>query len=233
MAGAGKLVVVATPIGNLGDLSSRACETLSAADFWIVEDTRQSAKLRAHLGIKKRMVSMHEHTQEAAIRRYADEIASGTTAALVTDGGCPVVSDPGAFLVDLCHEKGIEVDAVPGPSAVTTALMVSGFFAQRFVFLGFAPRKPGDISRLFEPYSDSTVTLVLFESALRAEKLLEAAFRALGPRRYAICRELTKAHQQVYRGRLPSIPNDSEAPRKGEWTLAIEGRRGSREPDSS
>jgi 16S rRNA (cytidine1402-2'-O)-methyltransferase len=119
----------------------------------------------------------------------------------------------------------VDVDAAPGPSSVTTALMLSGFFAQRFVFLGFLPRRAGDILKELRRFSDATETLVLFESPLRADKTLGLLFDALGPRRYAICREMTKAHQQVYRDRLPSVPDEVRVPRKGEWTLVVEGKR--------
>jgi len=219
------LVLVATPIGNLGDLSPRAIQALSNADFWIVEDTRVSGKLQSHLGLSKPMRVFNEHTPIETLTKYLEQIKSGQTAALLTDGGTPAISDPGAILTDLCHQQGINVEAIPGPSAVTTALMLSGFFAQRFCFLGFLGRKPGDIRRELAPFADSPLTLVLFESPFRVKKLVETATSALGPRRYAITRELTKIHQQVWRGMLPALPDDATLPRKGEITLVIEGRR--------
>jgi len=225
MASRGKLLVVATPIGNLGDLSARAASALSESDFWIVEDTRQSAKLQSHLGIRKPMRILNEHSTFAQIAQLEQEIAEDKTAVLITDGGSPAISDPGAILVDRCHDCGIEVDAIPGPSAVTNALMLSGFFAQRFAFLGFLPRKPTDMKKELAPFADSPLTLVLFESPFRAEKTLEIAAEVLGKRRYAVCREMTKAHQQVFRGRLPDTPGEAEVPRKGEWTIVVEGRR--------
>lgn len=221
----GKLTLVATPIGNLGDLSPRAVAALSEAEEWIVEDTRVSGKLQAHLRLRKPMAVLNDHTSEAKVESMASALAQGRQVALLADAGCPGISDPGAHLADLCHELGVEVEAIPGPSAVTTALMLSGFYAQRFAFVGYLPRKPGALKRELEPFADSTITLVLFESALRADKLLGAASVALGPRRYAIARELTKAHQQVYRASLPEVPPAAEVPRKGEWTLVIEGKR--------
>ncbi len=221
----GKLVLVATPIGNLGDLSPRAADALRGADLWIVEDTRQSAKLQRLLELRIPMSLLNDHTPESRIRELARQIASGKQAVQLTDGGCPGISDPGSALADLCHELGAEVDAIPGPSAVTAALMLSGFFAQRFAFLGFLPRKPGAARKELERYRESPLTLVLFESALRTDKLLGVLFEALGDRRYALCREISKAHQQVFRARLPSSPVAGQVPRKGEVTIVVEGLR--------
>ena len=223
--GRGKLTLIATPIGNLSDLSPRAVESLGAAEFWIVEDSRISGKLASHLGLKKPMRVLNDHTSHSQVEKYLEELKKGAHAALLTDGGAPAISDPGAILTDLCHEAGVQLEGIPGPSAVVTALMLSGFFAQRFAFLGFLGRKPGSIRGELAAFSDSPLTLVLFESPHRIEVLLKAAHEALGTRRYAICRELTKMHEQVYRGVLPNIPTESEVPRKGEITLVIEGRR--------
>ena len=219
------LILVATPIGNLGDLSPRAEAALRKAKLWIVEDTRVSGKLQAHLGIKKPMRVLNDHTPEERLASYIDAIEVGENVALLSDAGTPGISDPGARLVDLCLEAGLEVDAIPGPSAVTDALMLSGFFAQRFAFLGYLPRKPGEQKAILEPFRESPLTLVLFESPFRTEKLLAAMFEALGTRRYAICREMTKAHQQAYRNRLPNKPSSAEVPPKGEFTLVVEGKR--------
>jgi 16S rRNA (cytidine1402-2'-O)-methyltransferase len=152
-------------------------------------------------------------------------MAGGASAALLTDAGTPVVSDPGTELIDACVERGIEVDAIPGPSAVTTALALSGFYGQRWAFLGYPPRKPGPVKELLAPYGDSPMTLVLFESPHRVGKLLAVCADVLGERRYAVCRELTKAHQQVWRSRLPQVPSEADVPQKGEVTLVVEGRR--------
>lgn len=174
------------------------------------------------------MKVLNDHTGANAIDRYVQEIEAGASVALITDGGSPVVSDPGSLLCDACHEAEIPVDAIPGPSAVTTALMLSGFFAQRFAFLGFLGRKAGAIRGELEPFKDSPLTLVLFESPFRFEALLKTAHEALGPRRYAICREMTKMHEQVFRAQLPTIPNEQAVPRKGEVTIVIEGVRRAR-----
>lgn len=218
------LTLVATPIGNLGDLSPRAAAALEASEVWFVEDSRVSARLAAHLGLKRPMRLVTDHTDDATLLRYVSEL-SRARGALVTDGGAPGISDPGARLCDLCYEAGLTVDAVPGPSAVVDAIMLSGFYAQRFAFLGFLGRRPGSIASELSPYVESPLTLVLFESPHRFRALLKAASDVLGARRYAICRELTKLHQQVYRSVLPHVPNEAQVPAKGEVTLVIEGLR--------
>lgn len=226
------LTLVATPIGNLGDLSPRAAEALAKAKVWLVEDSRVSGKLQAHLNLKIPMRVLNEHTSDAQIEKYADELESGTEICLLTDGGSPTVSDPGARIADLCLERGIELDAIPGPSAVTQALCLSGFFAQRFAFLGFLGRKPGDIRRELGEFADSPYTLVLFESPHRFLKTLALAHEVLGERRYAICREMTKAFQQVHRAQLPNLPSEKEVPAKGEFTLVLEGKRRRKNTDN-
>jgi 16S rRNA (cytidine1402-2'-O)-methyltransferase len=227
----GRLTLVATPIGNLSDLSPRAIEALGAAQFWIVEDSRISGKLASYLELKKPMRVMNDHTAQVQIERLAKEIENGAHAALITDGGAPAVSDPGAILSDLCHQSGVSVQGVPGPSAPILALMLSGFFAQRFAFLGFLGRKAGAIRGELAAFADSPLTLVLFESPHRIDTLISAAHDALGPRRYAICRELTKMHEQVHRDVLPNMPDEQKLPRKGEITVVIEGRRRTLAPD--
>lgn len=220
-----RLVLVATPIGNLADLSHRAEESLRSADFWIVEDSRVSAKLASHLGLSKPMRVLNEHTPPAKIEQLVAEVAKADTVALLTDGGTPVISDPGAILTDRLHEEGVEIDCAPGPSAVTTALALSGFFGQRFAFLGFSGRKAGDIRALLAPYADSSMTIIAFESPFRFVKYLEVAAEVLGDRRFAVCRELTKMHQQVVRGNLNNLAILRDVPQKGEVTLVIEGKR--------
>jgi 16S rRNA (cytidine1402-2'-O)-methyltransferase len=218
-------VLAAGPIGNLGDLSPRVREALEAASFWIVEDTRVSGRLMQEIGVKKPMTVLNEDTPPHKVEALVEMIKAEGPAALVTDAGSPAVSDPGSELVDLCAAEGLEIDAIPGPSAVTAALALAGFFAQRFSFLGFLPRKPGPAKKIIEPYVDSTATLVLFESPHRIDKTLAVCAEALGPRRCAICREITKLHQQVVRCRLDELPTEAEMVRKGEFTIVIEGFR--------
>ncbi len=174
------------------------------------------------------MFVLNEHTTESRLEVYADRLAQGGHWSVMSDAGTPGISDPGAALVDACVARGIVIDAIPGPSSVTTALSLSGFFAQRFAFLGYLSRKPGDIRRELEPYIDSPYTLVLFESPHRIDKLMELLREMLGFRRVAICRELTKIHQQVWRCDLSSLPEIGEMPRLGEFTIVVEGRRKSR-----
>lgn len=221
----GSLTLVATPIGNLGDLSPRAERTLREASLWIVEDTRVSGKLQAHLGIHKPMRVLNEHTSEAKVKEYLAAIEEGVNAVLLTDGGAPGISDPGASLADQCYERGVAVHAISGPSAVVNALMLSGFYAQRFTFLGFLPRKEAAIRSELAPFRESSMTLVLFEAPYRVEKMLRSCAEELPKRRYAICREMTKVHEQCWRGRFPEIPSEAEVPRKGEFTIVVEGLR--------
>lgn len=223
--GPGRLFVVAGPIGNLSDLSPRAKETLSAVDLILAEDTRVTGKLLAHLGLKCPMGTLNDHSSAAKIEGFCRQVAEGASIALLSDAGTPTISDPGTQLVDLCLESGLTVTPIPGPSAVATALSASGFFAQRFAFLGFLPRKPGPAAKVLEPFADSTMTLVLFESPHRFEKTLALASRVLGSRRYVVARELSKMNEQVYRNILPNLPAESEVPAKGEFTLVIEGCR--------
>ncbi len=228
----GRLVLVATPIGNLSDLTPRAAAALKEADRWIVEDTRVSGKLLSVLGVKKPMRVLNDHSSQFQIEKLFAEVASGGMTALLTDGGTPAISDPGSQITDLAHEAGIEVDALPGASAVTTALMLSGFFAQRFAFLGFLPRKPGAIRAEFEPFADSAYTLVLFESPHRVEVTLNLAAEALGSRRFAACREMTKLHQEVKRGSLSNLEFSKPFATKGEYCLVIEGKRRGKRTES-
>lgn len=218
------LTLVAGPIGNLGDLTERARIALAESPVWFVEDSRVSGKLAAHLGVRPRMIVVNEHARDARLEECLAEIEANPCV-LVTDAGSPGISDPGAKLVDLCHEAGLPVDALPGPSAVTLSLTLSGFFAQQYAFLGFLGRKPGQIREALAPFQESTMTLVLFESPFRYRKLLEAVHDILGSRRFAICRELTKMHQQIWRGTLPDLPGQQQVPEKGEFTIVIEGWR--------
>ena len=157
---------------------------------------------------------LNDHTPDGKVAQYAEEVAGGVVAAILTDAGTPVVSDPGAELVQECLALGVEVDAVPGPSAVTTALSLSGFYAQRYAFLGYPPRKPGPIKELLAPYADSSLTLVLFESPHRVGKLLAICSEVLGERRYAICRELTKVRSASLEGSLARRSRREAGPAK-------------------
>lgn len=197
---------------------------MAAADVVAAEDTRVASRLLSAVGLpKKSVVRLDEHAGPSAIRRVVERAAEGETVAYVTDAGVPGISDPGADLVQAAVAVGLAVECVPGPSAVTTALALSGFYAQQYVFLGYPPRRPGRLRAALEPFSDSTMTLVLFESPHRVAGTLQAAADVLGSRRFAVCREMTKAFEEVIRGQLGEA--EAVGPLKGEVTVVIEGRR--------
>jgi 16S rRNA (cytidine1402-2'-O)-methyltransferase len=220
----GRLFLVGTPIGNLGDLTERARDTLAAADLVAAEDTRRTGKLLAHLGIEARMVSLFEGNERERTEQLLDELRGGARVALVSDAGMPGVSDPGFPLVRACAEEGIDVTVVPGPSAVTAALAISGLPTDRWVFEGFLPRRAGDRrTRLRELASDPR-TVVLFESPRRLVATLREALEELGDRGVAVARELTKLHEEVLRGRVSEVLSalgDTEP--KGEVVVVLEG----------
>jgi 16S rRNA (cytidine1402-2'-O)-methyltransferase len=197
---------------------------LAEADVLACEDTSVGARLLAANGIRRSIARLDEHAPESKLKSIVAEAAGGKSVAYFSDAGTPGVSDPGPALVDLAYEAGVEVDAIPGPSAVFTAVMLSGFYAQKLVFLGFLARKPGAIASELGPYAESTTTLVFFEAPTRLLKTLEIALKTLGDRRVALCREMTKAHQEVIRGRLSELVS-TERTFKGECTVVLEGKR--------
>lgn len=197
---------------------------MTNADILACEDTSVGARLLAAKGFQRSIQRLDEHAPLSKIQSLLDDVESGRTLAYFSDAGTPGVSDPGAALVNAAYLRGIVVDAIPGPSAVMTALALSGFFAQRFVFLGFLPRRAGAMSAEFAPYAESTSTIVYFEAATRLRKSLEAALKSLGERRVAVCREMTKSHQEVVRSALSELAAEERA-FKGECTIVIEGMR--------
>jgi 16S rRNA (cytidine1402-2'-O)-methyltransferase len=221
----GRLVVCATPIGNLGDASPRLATALAEADLVACEDTRQTRKLLAHLGVRARLLSYHDANESARAARLVDEIAGGARVALVSDAGMPAVSDPGHDLIGACLERGLEVEVVPGPSAVLAALVVSGLPADRFCFEGFPPRKPGARARVLAELAGERRTMVFFEAPHRVLATLDAMAAAFGPkRRCAVARELTKLHEQVLRGTLSEVRERlAEQGERGEFTLVVAG----------
>ena len=221
----GKLYLVATPIGNLGDLSPRAAETLAAADFVAAEDTRVSLKLLNHFNIKKPLVSYHEHNQAAAGPAILNRLLSGETCALVTDAGTPAVSDPGEGLVALCAENGVEVLAIPGCCAAVSALAVSGLPTGRFVFEGFLPVNRGERRERLAKLAGEERTMILYEAPHRLRATLADLAEALGDRRIALCRELTKLHEETRRTTLSeALARYTENDPKGEFVLVLAGR---------
>jgi len=222
---AGVLHVVATPIGNLGDLSERARETLASADLVLAEDTRRTGKLLASVGVEARMRSMFEGNERRRTEEVLAALRDGQTVALVSDGGTPLVSDPGYPLVRACIDEGIEVRVVPGPSAAIAALVVSGFPTDRFVFEGFLPRTAGDRRARLAALTDEPRTVVLYESPRRLATLLGELAAIDADRRVAVCRELTKLHEEVRRGSVAELRAKlGEVPVKGEVVVVLEGR---------
>jgi 16S rRNA (cytidine1402-2'-O)-methyltransferase len=221
----GKLVVCGTPIGNLEDASPRLARVLAEADLVACEDTRQTRKLLTHLGVKTRMTSYHDVDERDRAQELADRVAAGLRLALVTDAGMPGVSDPGYHLVAACLERGVQVEVVPGPSAVLAALVVSGLPTDRFCFEGFPPRRVGARDRRLAELAAEPRTMVFFEAPHRALATLAAMAAAFGgDRPCAVVRELTKVHEEVLRGSLAEVAERLAAngPR-GELTLVVGG----------
>ena len=222
----GILYVVGTPIGNLGDMSPRAVETLENVDFIAAEDTRVTLKLLNHFGIKKPMVSYFEHNKHQRGEIICRRILSGENCAIVTDAGMPCISDPGELLVKQCEEYGIEVKAVPGPSAVISALAISGLPTGRFTFEGFLSVNKKSRMEHLESVKNETRTMIYYEAPHKLNATLRDMLGAFGNRSIAIVRELTKIHEEVIRTTLEqAVERYSEAPLKGEIVLVIDGAK--------
>ena len=223
--GRGKLVVVGTPIGNLEDLSPRAARVLASADAIFCEDTRVTAKLAARFGLAAPRISCPAPREESRVGELLARLGRGETVALVSDAGMPVLSDPGEQLVEAASGAGFAVEVVPGPSAATAALAVSGLPAVPHFFLGFLPSRPGERRRALERLRDREETLVWFESPHRLPESLADAARVLGPRRACVARELTKFHEEALRGTLPGLAEAfrSRESIRGEVTVVVEG----------
>jgi 16S rRNA (cytidine1402-2'-O)-methyltransferase len=220
----GHLYVVGTPIGNLADLSDRARQTLGSVDLVAAEDTRRTGRLLAHLGVRVRMLSLFEGNERQRIDELLDRLREGERVALVSDAGMPAVSDPGFRLLRAAVDAGVQISVVPGPSAVTAALVVSGLPTDRWVFEGFLPRRPSERRERLRALAHDPRTVVLFESPLRVITLLRDVLVELGDRRAAVARELTKLHEEVVRGRVSEVLAsllDSEP--RGELVVVIEG----------
>lgn len=222
----GKLYVVGTPIGNLSDFSPRAIETLESVDFIAAEDTRVTAKLLNRFEIKKPMISYFEHNRREKGQLIVDRIIAGENCAIVTDAGMPAISDPGEDLVDLCHENGIVVVSVPGPTAFATALAISGMNTGRFTFEGFLSMNRRSGREHLESIEHEKRTMVFYEAPHKLSNTLKDLFGTLGDRKIAIIRELTKIHEEVIRttlGKACELYGDSQI--KGEIVLVIDGEK--------
>lgn len=223
---AGILYVVGTPIGNLGDMSPRAVETLATVDFIAAEDTRVSLKLLNHFEIKKPLISYFEHNRKEKGELIVSRILDGESCALVTDAGMPAVSDPGEDLVALCHERGVTVNVVPGPSAFVAAIALSGLPVSRFTFEGFLSMNKTSRREHLDDIKDEKRTLVFYEAPHKLLATLKDFYKALGDRRIALVREITKIHEEVIRTTLSEAVDkyENESPR-GEFVLVIEGKQ--------
>ena len=221
----GKLYLVGTPIGNLGDFSPRAADALREADFIAAEDTRVTLKLLNHFGIRKPMVSYFEHNKYASGAKIFERILAGETCALVTDAGMPAISDPGEELVRLCAEGGVEVLTVPGPSALISALALSALPTGRFCFEGFLSTVNKSRLEHLESLRSERRTMIFYEAPHKLMRTLEDMKNTFGPeRRISLCRELTKLHEQTLRTDLAgAIEHFTQFPPKGEFVLVIEG----------
>ena len=222
---AGMLVLVPTPIGNLGDISQRCRETLEQADFIAAEDTRVSLKLLNHLGIKKPLVSYYEHNRIESGQRILERMLNGEVCALVSDAGSPAISDPGEDLVALCAANGIVVSAIPGPCAVITALSMSGLPTGRFCFEGFLSTNKKSRQDHLAALAAEQRTMIFYEAPHKLLNTLQDLAHAFGPdRRISLCRELTKLHEEVIRTTLQgALDYYQELAPRGEYVLVLEG----------
>ena len=221
----GTLYVVATPLGNLGDLSPRAADVLRRTGVVAAEDTRRTRGLLTHLGAEPALLSYHAHSGERRLETLLEMLEDGRDVALVSDAGTPVVSDPGTDLVSAARDRGIPVVPIPGPSAVATALSAAGLPADRYLFLGFLPRKGGERQRLLQRAATEEWSVVLFEAPPRLVALLGDLAAAAGPnRRAVVARELTKLYEELRAGTLADLVDYfSGVPPRGELTIVLEG----------
>ncbi len=216
------LYVVATPIGNLEDITLRALRVLREVDLIAAEDTRRTLRLLNHYNIKKPLISYHEHNKLARIPEIL-KILEEKDVALVSDAGVPGVSDPGRELVAAALEAGFKVVPIPGPSAIPTALSVSGLPADQFLFLGYLPRKRSERRKLLSSVAEEERTLVAFEAPHRLRESLSDILEVLGDREIAVCRELTKLHEEIFRGKVSEALERFREP-LGEFTLVLAGK---------
>ena len=221
----GTLFLCATPIGNLGDISSRVIETMREADLIAAEDTRNSIRLLNHFGISTPMTSYHEYNKVEKAYALIEKMKAGANIALVTDAGTPAISDPGEVLVKMCQEAGIRVTSLPGPAACITALTLSGLPTRRFCFEGFLPAEKKERTEILEDLKGEKRTIILYEAPHHLKRTLAFLYETLGQRRITICRELTKKFETV----MPTTLSDAciyyeENEPRGEYVLVMEGR---------
>ena len=220
----GRLDIVPTPIGNLGDITSRAVDVLKSCDLILAEDTRTTGNLLRHLSIDKPLKSFHLHNEHKTVESIVESLSSGLHYALCSDAGTPGISDPGFLLVRACVEAGIEVSCLPGATAFVPALVVSGLPCDRFVFEGFLPHKKGRQKRLQALVLEEKTT-VLYESPHRALKLFQELIKYdCGNRKIAVCREISKLHEEIVRGNVTeALSHFNDKSPKGEFVIVLEG----------
>jgi 16S rRNA (cytidine1402-2'-O)-methyltransferase len=217
----GALVLVATPIGNLEDMTLRGLRVLREANLIAAEDTRHTAKLLTHFGITTPTVSLHEHNERSRIPELLDRIQRGERVAVVTDAGMPAISDPGFAVVAAAVAAGLNVEVIPGVSALTTAVAGAGLPTDVVTFVGFPPSRVGERARWIARWREAAGVLVLFESPHRVRATLEALAQALGNRQVVVAHELTKVHESWHRGPLDKLIADKDLPSKGEFTILV------------
>lgn len=222
----GKLYLVPTPIGNLKDITLRALEVLKDVDIVAAEDTRQTLKLLNHFEIKKSLISYHQHNEQGKSEEIINRLKAGESVAIVTDAGTPGISDPGAVIVQKCIKENIDFEVLPGATAITTALVYSGLDTTRFLFRGFISRETKERKILAEEIKDVKESIIFYESPHRLLSTLDFLYNLLGNRRIAVCRELTKLHEEITRGTLEEVIEIfKEKGTKGEFVLVVEGKQ--------
>ncbi len=219
----GKLFVVATPIGNIKDITFRAVEVLKEVDLILCEDTRRTKQLLSHYGIKNELISYNEHNEAERIPAVLNWLGEGREIALVSDAGTPGISDPGYRLIREARLNGFDVVSVPGPSAIIAALSISGLPTDRFVFEGFLPRKKGKRFKRLEFLKNEDRTIIIYESVHRIERTLQEILEVIGDREVAVCRELTKVFEEVKFGLLSKILSEGIT-KKGEFVIVLKGK---------
>ena len=221
------LYFISTPIGNLNDISLRAIDVIRSSDYLYAEDTRNTKKLLKFVNLKVNSKSFHEHNEHKASQEIIENLKEGKIVSIVSDAGTPGVSDPGYKLIQICLKENIKYTLIPGPSSVLSSLVMSGLSPDRFSFYGFIPRKAGDQNRFFETLSNDLKTSIVFESPKRIKKTLVNLQKFVGiNRKISLCKEMTKIHEDVFRGKISEIIKDIENDQinlKGELVLVIEG----------
>lgn len=219
----GKLFIISTPIGNLNDITLRAIETLKNVDYIVCEDTRVTIKLLNKYKIKRKLISYHSGNEEKRRKEIIEILKSGKNVGLVSDAGTPCISDPGELIVKDAIENNIEIEVIPGPSAIITSLVISGLKTTPFIFLGFFPRKKIEIENLIEKYFFIKGTLIFYESPHRILDTLKILIKNFPERKVVLVKELTKIYEKIYRGKLVEIYEQIEKSEiKGEYVILIE-----------